>query len=119
MSEMAENGACAPSASVIELAGPNAVEEALPLVSVIDQNPALRVTGYPHQDPLGVGTLPADKRDLHRAVALARALPLLGGDVDAKFSHSRLAAHQDRPNPSVRWQLLSISVMSASRCAAV
>src|SRR5215469_13657370 len=55
----------------IELAAPHAVEEALPLVPVVDQDAALRVPGRAHEHPLrfrAAACGPADERDLQAVI---------------------------------------------------
>src|SRR5215471_324820 len=92
---------------VVELAVPDAVEKALPLVPVIDQDPPRRVAGHPHQHPVRTGVVrplarpglatPPDHGNLDRAVSVTRAAPVLSGDVDAQLFHGRLAGHGTPP----------------------
>src|ERR1022692_4308389 len=62
--------------AVVEFALPHAVEEAHPLVPVIDKHPARLVAGHAHQHPVDAspGGL-TDQRKLHRPVAVAGSLP--------------------------------------------
>ena len=76
---------------VIELAVPRPVDKALPLVPVEHQDPAVRVARDPHQHPVAPGPLGAErKRDLDRAVVVARPLPRQRGRVEAQFLRCRL-----------------------------
>src|SRR5262249_51691517 len=60
-----------------------AIEKALPLVAVINQDAPGRIARHPHQHPVPAG-LPGrgDHGHLDGAVARTRPLPLLGGHVD-------------------------------------
>ena len=61
---------------VIKLALPDAVEEALPLVAVVHENPFRWVADDPHQHPLGGRPVPpAGEGDLDGALPVPLALP--------------------------------------------
>src|SRR5215469_8591683 len=92
-------------AGVVEFAVADAIEEAVPLVAIEDQDPVVRITGHPHQDPLaalprhpGTARRPAQwERHLDVAVALPRALPLQRAEVDAQLGRGRLGAPRVTP----------------------
>src|SRR5580693_10659625 len=72
------------SARVVELAGPHAVQEALPLVPVVDEHPVVWVAGHAHQHPLRASSqVLVDERDLEGAIAAAGPLPVLRDQIDA------------------------------------
>ena len=91
------NGRRAGRGRVVKLPVAGAVEEALPLVAVEDQDPLIRVAGHAEQDPLGFVSGArgpgSGERDLDRAVALAGALPGLGRRVDAELEDRGLGGH--------------------------
>ena len=79
---------------VVELAFFDPVEEALPLVPVIDEDALSRVIGYPHEHPLasrGDRAAEADEGDFDGSRPAARTLPVLHPDIDAEFFHGGLA----------------------------
>src|ERR1022692_4810160 len=83
--------------AVVEFALPHAVEEAHPLVPVIDKHPAGLVAGHAHQHPVAAGPDGVtDEGNLDGPVALAGSLPGLRGDVDAQRLYRRLR-HHDAP----------------------
>src|SRR6266581_6201114 len=92
----------------VELAAPDAVEEARPLVHVVDEHPAGLVAGHAHQHPVDSGgTVRADECDLDRPVAVAGPLPGLRGHVDAERFGRWFRCHDDlsvratrAPNPA-------------------
>src|ERR1019366_8902063 len=81
------------SAGSVELAAPRAVEEALPLVAVVDEDPDVWITSHAHQHPLGRPALAGHEGDLDRAFALPGAPPLLGIYLDAQILHGGLPRH--------------------------
>src|SRR6202050_1849330 len=79
------------STRVVELAGPHAVQEALPLVPVVDEHPVVWVAGHAHQHPLRAGSqVLVDERDLEGAIAVAGPLPVLCDQINAEFRNGRL-----------------------------
>src|SRR5579875_484340 len=112
--EAQQRSRCCPLARVltrrvVELALLGPVEEALPLVPVIDEYRAGRITGHAHENPVtarGRRTVPAcrdgllpcrggpaDERDLDGAVSLTRTLPRLRVHIDAEFLGGWLGGH--------------------------
>src|ERR1700683_3318692 len=83
------------STRVVELAGPHAVQEALPLVPVVDEDPVVWVAGHAHQHPLRASSqVLVDERDLEGAIAAAGPLPVLCDQIDAEFRNGRLGIHR-------------------------
>src|ERR1700728_5209386 len=80
---------------VVELACPHAVQEALPLVPVVDEHPVVWVAGHPHQHPLrATSQVLVDERDLEGAITVAGPLPVLCDQIDAEFRNGRLGIHR-------------------------
>lgn len=89
------------SCRVVELALTGAIKEALPLVTVEDENAPRGVSRHPHQHPITMG--PAGwpsgrqcgrrgwKGDLERAVSLAGTLPRLFLGIDTEVRRRRFA----------------------------
>jgi hypothetical protein len=85
---------------IVELAVARAVKETLPLMTVEHEHPLLRVTRHAHQHPLPWGGGGRDGRiadlgkgDLDGAVATARAVPDLRGEVDTEGGNGGLGRH--------------------------
>src|SRR5262249_56363399 len=78
--------------AIIEFAVSDAIEKALPLVAVINQDAPGRIARHPHQHPVPA-RLPArrDHGHLDGALSRTRPLPLPGGPVDPQFLHPRPA----------------------------
>ena len=86
---------------VVELALPDSVEEALPLMTVVHQNPLRRVAGQPYQHPLiRRAARLAGERDLDSAFPLPRSPPGQGTGVDAESLDGRLPITAP---PAVSW----------------
>src|SRR5215469_11588359 len=88
---------------VVELAFFDPVEEALPLVPVVDENALSRVIGYPHEYPLasrgGRRGAETDEGDLDGSGPAARPLPVQRPDVDAELFHRGLTGRRGLPGP--------------------
>src|SRR5262249_31860429 len=78
--------------AIIEFAVSDAIEKALPLVAVINQDAPGRIARHPHQHPVPAG-LPGrgDHGHLDGAVAPTRPLPFLRPPLDPYFFHRPLA----------------------------
>src|SRR5215469_5549982 len=108
----------------VELAVPDAVEKALPLVPVVDQDPPRWVASHAHQHPVRTGgvrlltrprvAVPPDHGNLDSAVPVTRAAPALGGDVDAQLLHGRLAGQGQRATPQYSTRDPSLSAAMGS-----
>ena len=92
--------------SLVEFAVTDAIEKALPLVTVIHEHPARPVASDSHQHVFGAPGSRARRghgrggqgvrrheRDLNRPVPVTRPPPFLRGQVDAEFVYGRLPGH--------------------------
>src|SRR6266571_9492006 len=87
------SGARSLTGCVVKLAILHAVEKTFPFMPVVDENPAIRVTGHAHEYPLASGRRIADKGDLDGTAPITRTPPGLHTNIDAQPLHGWLSCH--------------------------